>query len=100
MDLEPYMGPCGKTTACFCDDNMVRDGNGQCIKRKKCPKKEKCGCPKNEHLEKDSNRCQITCENMDLEPYMGPCGKTTACFCDDDMVRDENGHCVKRKKCE
>lgn len=37
---------------------------------------------------------------MDQEPYMGACVPKTDCFCDKNMVRDANGRCVDRGKCD
>ncbi|XP_061704905.1 zonadhesin-like isoform X1 [Cydia pomonella] len=88
---------------CDCISGYLRNGtaNDPCIPSKKCPTSppviSECGI--NEHYETNRLKCELTCKNYHLEPIMGPCQPTSACFCDDGYVRNSNGLCIPKKKC-
>ncbi|XP_063367797.1 zonadhesin-like [Cydia amplana] len=85
---------------CDCIPEYLRNGteNDPCIPSHLCPTfTPECGI--NEHYETNRIKCELTCKNYHLEPIMGPCQPTSACFCDDGYVRNSNGLCILKKEC-
>ncbi|XP_063367819.1 zonadhesin-like [Cydia amplana] len=85
---------------CDCISEYLRNGtsNDPCIPSDLCPTPQPV-CGINEHYETNRIKCELTCKNYHLEPIMGPCQPTSACFCDDGYVRNSNGLCILKKKC-
>ncbi|XP_063628961.1 zonadhesin-like [Cydia splendana] len=85
---------------CDCISEYLRNGTAKdpCIPSHLCPPpRPVCGI--NEHYETNGIKCELTCKNYHLEPIMGHCQPTSACFCDDGYVRNSNGLCILKKKC-
>ncbi|XP_061704915.1 serine protease inhibitor swm-1-like [Cydia pomonella] len=93
------MGPCQPTSACFCDDGYVRNSDGLCITKKKCPKN--VVCPLNEVVSECYNSCLMTCKTR-LRSDGRMCHTAcieTGCVCKEGYLRHDNGTCVPISQC-
>jgi hypothetical protein len=85
-------GPC--TPGCICKQGYLRDDNGNCVLRNKCPPV----CKADEVYSVCGTACPLTCDNMDNPP---PCIKkcVAGCFCKPDLVLDANKKCILASSC-
>ncbi|UXI23219.1 hypothetical protein NH340_JMT09162 [Sarcoptes scabiei] len=94
--------PC--RSGCVCKRGFVRrnsDYTGPCIQPKKCPRRHRRKCPKNQHFTKSRAGCDPTCR----DPYAErdcPEGYRAGCTCNKGYYRrntDGTGPCVRWKQC-
>ncbi|XP_077288623.1 rh5-interacting protein-like [Arctopsyche grandis] len=90
-------------TGCVCNENWLRDDNGQCIPSEQCG--ASCDGDPNSYLSK----CATKCDNWkcsDIEDLAaeilcratGQCNNVEACVCKPDYFR-QDGMCIPRKDC-
>ncbi|KAM3957954.1 zonadhesin [Aphomia sociella] len=86
---------------CYCQEGEVRNATGHCVKLADCPpmvyktNPDDVECPLNEEY-KLCESCNKTCDNPNP---ICPAQCAKGCFCQDGLVRDKDGTCVKYERC-
>ncbi|XP_053686650.1 serine protease inhibitor swm-1-like [Sabethes cyaneus] len=81
-------------SGCFCRKGFVRNAEGQCIRRWKCPTQ----CGNNEEYTTCGSACPPNCENF---PENVECPEIclVGCFCKPGFVLNAENECILRSEC-
>ncbi|KAI8438374.1 hypothetical protein MSG28_010928 [Choristoneura fumiferana] len=85
---------------CICQEGYLRDSNGTCIEKNKCPKQ--CKKPNERYTDCLLGECvPKTCDDLGkpiaCATVAAPCAG--GCICAEGFVRNKNGDCIDKFKC-
>ncbi|GIY03103.1 zonadhesin [Caerostris extrusa] len=89
---------CSCTQGCFCKDGLVRHEDGRCVRLEECGPESKNTCGKNEVYKECGSACPATCSNLGKN-LVCTLQCVPGCFCEDGLVRNEQGECVAPEQC-